>query len=522
MKETERKVKIFCCYTREDINYLEELIKHMGPMKRGGLIDIWNDDSIGPGKEWEKEIRKHLNEAQIILLLISPDFIHSDYCFSTEVKLAVERHEREEATVIPIVLREANWKDIQVGKIKLGALQALPKGAKPITNSLNHDKPWMEVVEEIERVVKELPTGQLVTPNFRDTDFKDPEDLSTIAPAAISSPHHTTTTPIADLGQALPTLPPAKGPDRGRIHILIAGLAVAGLTVLGGGSAWWITHIQPSQIIKPTPTPLPTCAPFKGSIASDGLVTAGVLLWGADPSAGGAPHVFFDANSAPIGFEVDIANAIARLMGINQDCHQTPYKGLEVALREHQIDIILNGWEFTSGREIDEIFSVPYYRYSQQLVVRANDPRFSQYTASSQITLIELKPYKFGTGADYKAADELRAANMILTTSETPIDDLRSKEVDIIMIDAPIVAYYIQGKGAGAALDNTLRAIGKPLFPENYVIGFKKNDPNADTLRREIDKAIFALKQDGTLKRIYQEWGLWNEFQEKIGIVDCV
>jgi ABC-type amino acid transport substrate-binding protein len=155
--------------------------------------------------------------------------------------------------------------------------------------------------------------------------------------------------------------------------------------------------------------------------------------------------------------------------------------------------------------------------------VRANDLRFSQYTASSDITLIDLKRYKFGTGTDYKAADELRAAGITPFTFDNPLMPLKQGGVDIIMIDAPMVAYYVQGKGKGkeVTLDDTLRPIGKPMYPGNYVIGFKKNDPKADKLRQEIDQALSSLKQDGTLKRIYQQWGLWNDFQQEIGIIDC-
>ena len=110
-----------------------------------------------------------------------------------------------------------------------------------------------------------------------------------------------------------------------------------------------------------------------------------------------------------------------------------------------------------------------------------------------------------------------------LTTFEDPLKALEAGIVDILLIDSPIVIYYIQGKGFGAKPSDTLRAIGKPLFTDstsNYVIGFKKNDPDAEILRKEIDQALFALKQDGTLKSIYQRWELWNDFQREVGIVD--
>src|SRR5262249_34324857 len=145
---------------------------------------------------------------------------------------------------------------------------------------------------------------------------------------------------------------------------------------------------------------LPPCMPSSSStIASNGVITPGVLLWGGDagtastPTSSGAPYVFLNGNGDPVGFEVDIANAIARLMGITQQFSQVQYASLDNSLQSGQIDIILNGWEITADRLNDETFSNPYYRYSQQVVARANDARFSQYTISSRITLTELKQY---------------------------------------------------------------------------------------------------------------------------------
>ena len=320
-----------------------------------------------------------------------------------------------------------------------------------------------------------------------------------------------------------PQVPPIQTPLRKltRRPFLVAGLA-GGLVALGG-VAWWVSvaHSSGPPLCMSSPSP---------TIASDGVMTAGVLLWGADPgtgdtpSSGGAPYVFLDDNGDPVGFEVDIANAIAALMGITQGFSPAQYTSLDANLQSRKMDMILNGWEITPDHLEDETFSVPYYRYSQQLVVRVNDSHFAQYTASSQVTLTKLKKYVFGTGAGYKAFDLLEAAGIKVLSFDDPIGALKSGKVDIIMIDMPIVAYYIQGVGLDAIRDDTLHPIGKPLFADstsNYVIGFRKNDPKADKLRGEVNNALSTLKQDGTLKRIYQRWGLWNGFQTDIGIVDC-
>src|SRR5437868_394570 len=114
-------LEIFCCYARKDQQFLNDLKDHLMSLERQGLITVWADTDINAGSEWEKEIEKHLNTAQIILLLVSPAFMNSDYCYSKEMKQALERHKQGEARVIPIILRPVYWQGV------LGHLQALPK-----------------------------------------------------------------------------------------------------------------------------------------------------------------------------------------------------------------------------------------------------------------------------------------------------------------------------------------------------------------------------------------------------------
>jgi hypothetical protein len=143
-------VKIFFCYARKDKPLLKELHTHLFPLYREGLINMWHDGDISAGAEWEQEISSHLNEAEIILLLISPNFMASDYCYGIEMKRAMERHEKGEARVIPIILRSVNWQSI------LGKLQALPTDAKPIMRWSTRDEAFYNVVEGIRKVVVEL------------------------------------------------------------------------------------------------------------------------------------------------------------------------------------------------------------------------------------------------------------------------------------------------------------------------------------------------------------------------------
>jgi tetratricopeptide (TPR) repeat protein len=145
-------VKIFFCYAHEDEALLNQLKRHLIPLQRQGLIDVWYDRDINAGTEWEQEIKEHLNTAQIILLLVSPDFMASDYCYGVEMRRALERHEQKEARVIPVILRPVYWQIPTLHK-----LQALPSDAKPVVSSSWHyqDEAFFNVTEGIRVVVDE-------------------------------------------------------------------------------------------------------------------------------------------------------------------------------------------------------------------------------------------------------------------------------------------------------------------------------------------------------------------------------
>ena len=153
-------IKIFCCYAHKDQELLIRLKTHLMPLYLRGLIDITSDIDIGPGTEWEREIKQHLDTAQIILLLVSPDFMSSDYCYSTEMKRAIERHESGEAHVIPVILRPTMWEEAPFSK-----LQALPKDGKPVTGPSWHseDEAFHYTAEGIAKVVKKLTTQSFIT-----------------------------------------------------------------------------------------------------------------------------------------------------------------------------------------------------------------------------------------------------------------------------------------------------------------------------------------------------------------------
>jgi serine/threonine protein kinase len=144
-------IEIFFSYSHKDKKLRSELEKYMTHLKRHPSIKAWYDGEIGAGKEYAQEILTHLNKAHIILLLVSQDFIASDYCYNIEMQKALQRHEAKTACVIPIILRQAFWENTPIGK-----LQALPTGAKPITLWSDRNQAYMDVVRGIQKEIQKL------------------------------------------------------------------------------------------------------------------------------------------------------------------------------------------------------------------------------------------------------------------------------------------------------------------------------------------------------------------------------
>ncbi len=142
---------LFYCYAREDHLLREELEKHLAGLAREGLITGWYDGEIVAGISWEEEVKNRLNAADIILLLISADFIASDYCYSVEMKRALERHFAREARVIPIILRPVYWADTPFSE-----LQALPTNMHPVISWADLDEAYADVARNIRRAVMEI------------------------------------------------------------------------------------------------------------------------------------------------------------------------------------------------------------------------------------------------------------------------------------------------------------------------------------------------------------------------------
>jgi len=144
-------VEIFYSYSHQDETLRDELEKQLSILKKLKIVRTWHDRKIYAGNEWADDINDHLNTADIILLLISADFLASEYCYEIELDRAMKRHEAREARVIPIILRDVDWRDAPFGK-----LQALPSNAKPITSWPNRDEAFADVARGIRATIEAL------------------------------------------------------------------------------------------------------------------------------------------------------------------------------------------------------------------------------------------------------------------------------------------------------------------------------------------------------------------------------
>lgn len=148
-------VDIFISYSHRDEAMREDLVAHLSSLRRSGLIRDWHDRCIQPGDSWKGAIDANLEKAQIVLFLVSAQFIASDYCFDVEMNRALELRSQGKTRVIPIIVRPCDW-----SKTPLGAIQALPKDAKPVVEWPNADAAWTDVARGIRTVVESLVRAQ--------------------------------------------------------------------------------------------------------------------------------------------------------------------------------------------------------------------------------------------------------------------------------------------------------------------------------------------------------------------------
>jgi hypothetical protein len=143
-----RPMRLFLSYAHEDATLRERLEAHMAGLRRAGVVEPWSDRGISPGSDWGHDIDQRLQEADIVLLLVSADFMNSAYAFDIEVQRAMRRHEAGEAVVIPVVLKPVDWQDAP-----FAALQALPTGARAVTSWPDPEEGFLDIVRGLRTAI---------------------------------------------------------------------------------------------------------------------------------------------------------------------------------------------------------------------------------------------------------------------------------------------------------------------------------------------------------------------------------
>jgi len=143
-----RPLRLFYSYSHRDETFLKDLQESLILLKRETVIEGWHDRDIDAGDDWKRQIDEHLEQADIILLLVSRSFLASDYCYKKEMSRALERHAEGLARVIPIIIRPCDWQNAP-----FASLNALPRDGKAITTWPDHDEAWLDVTCGIRRVV---------------------------------------------------------------------------------------------------------------------------------------------------------------------------------------------------------------------------------------------------------------------------------------------------------------------------------------------------------------------------------
>ncbi len=146
----DNRIKVFISYAHEDREFVDKLNKHLASLRRKE-VDQWEDSEILPGASWNQEIERKLREARIILLMISPDFLDSEFIYGHELPIALKRHRNGDAVVIPVILRSSLW-DTE----DFAGIQALPSGARPIAQWEDEDEAFVDVAKGLRRVIRSI------------------------------------------------------------------------------------------------------------------------------------------------------------------------------------------------------------------------------------------------------------------------------------------------------------------------------------------------------------------------------
>lgn len=234
------------------------------------------------------------------------------------------------------------------------------------------------------------------------------------------------------------------------------------------------------------------------------------LKWAAD-AEGGAPYIFKDPRDPErvLGFEVDLAEALAKEIGRPIEFHQYNYDYLINGLERRDFDFAMNGLEITPDRARRLRFTRPYYVYQLQLVARRDETRFESL---EQCRDLDVRIGTLGETAASRLLEQMGIETKLYDGQAEPYQDLAFGRVDAVLMDLPIAVYY-------GRPNEKLKFVGPSMGKGLYAIAFR---PDQESLAARFDAALLKMARDGRLQAIYEKWEIWNEDQRQLAAEEVV
>ncbi len=238
-----------------------------------------------------------------------------------------------------------------------------------------------------------------------------------------------------------------------------------------------------------------------------------LLRWGGDAS-GGAPYIIERrSNEAPSGFEGDLAGYLAGRLGVPARFVQKDWDMLPPDLARGDVDVILNGYEWLPDRERKMVSTIPYYVYRLQLIVAAGSPIGGWDDLRRTRSGRQLKVGVLSDSAAHRHllkaynSSDVQIVALSVEGSTGLMNMVRNGTLDATVQDNLAALYYVQQRHEFG----DLRIVGPAIAPGHFVIYVRPNDAE---LRQRLNEAIRAALRDGTLRRICDKYGLWNDDQQ--------
>jgi polar amino acid transport system substrate-binding protein len=234
------------------------------------------------------------------------------------------------------------------------------------------------------------------------------------------------------------------------------------------------------------------------------------LRWGGDKN-GGAPYIFEDAAGKLVGFEVEFADFLGKELGREPVFVQNQWDNLpDLLKRGADLDIVLNGYEFSKDRHDDTPTTVPYYVYSLRLIARADNAELASWADLGRLkkraTVGVLRGSASERFVQTRYGDKIDVAASETVTEM--LDLVRDGRVDATVQDAPAATYYVlEGRYP------QLKVVDDPAGYGFYVILTRPGD---DALREQLNEAIRKGIRSGRLRELYQKYRLWNAAQQRL------